>query len=45
MFGARPCLMEEFGFDRREASQWLTAWMQTFGERHPRPDQTENGED
>jgi hypothetical protein len=44
MFGATPYLMEEFGFDKREASQWLTEWMQTFGERHPRPNCTGDDE-
>ncbi len=38
MFGATPYLMEEFGFDKHEAKHWLTEWMQTFSERHPRPD-------
>ncbi len=42
MFGAAPYLMEEFGFDKREASQWLVEWMQTFSERHNRPS---DGED
>ena len=42
MFGAAPYLMEEFGFDKREASQWLVEWMQTFSERHSRPS---DGED
>ncbi len=37
MFGAAPYLMEEFSFDKREASQWLVEWMQTFSERHSRP--------
>ncbi len=33
MFGAAPYLMEEFGFDKQEASRWLVEWMQTFSER------------
>ncbi len=37
MFGAAPYLMEEFSFDKREASQWLVEWMQTFSERYSRP--------
>jgi hypothetical protein len=45
MFGARPYLMEEFGFDQREATRWLAEWMQTFSERHPRPNRTENNEE
>ena len=42
MFGAAPYLMEEFGFDKQEASRWLVEWMQTFSERHSR---REDGED
>lgn len=41
MFGATPYLMEEFGFDKREASRWLTEWMQTFSERHNRTEDDE----
>jgi hypothetical protein len=44
MFGATPYLMEEFGFDKHDAKRWLTDWMQTFSERHPRPEVTEDGE-
>ena len=35
MFAAVPYLVEEFGFSRREAQQYLVNWMQTFAERHP----------
>jgi hypothetical protein len=35
MFGAVPYIVEEFGFSRREAQQYLVNWMQTFAERHP----------
>lgn len=31
MFGARPYLQEEFGFDEKEAALWLTNWMKDFG--------------
>jgi len=34
MFGARPYLQDEFGFDKKEAGQWLTQWMQTYAGRH-----------
>ena len=44
MFGATPYLMEEFGFDRRDAQAWLLEWMRTFGERHARPNHTEDDE-
>jgi len=30
MFGARPYLMEEFGFDKNEAADWLQYWMKEF---------------
>jgi hypothetical protein len=45
MFGAAPYLMKEFGFDKREAGQWLVEWMQTFGERHSWPAQTEGDQE
>ena len=35
MFGAAPYIVEEFGFSRTEAKQYLLNWMQTFEERHP----------
>jgi len=35
MFGAVPYIVEEFGFSRREAQQYLVNWMQTFAERRP----------
>ena len=35
MFGAVPYIVEEFGFSRRDAQQYLVNWMQTFAERHP----------
>lgn len=34
MFGARPYLQETFGFDRQEAGEWLTRWMETYASRH-----------
>lgn len=34
MFGAAPYLQEEFGLDRKEASEVLGEWMKTFSERH-----------
>ena len=44
MFGATPYLMKEFGFDKQEARRWLTEWMETFSERHPRQNRTEDDE-
>jgi hypothetical protein len=35
MFGAVPYIVEEFGFSRREAQEYLVNWMQTFAERYP----------
>ena len=34
MFGARPYLEAEFGLEKKEASQVLRAWMETFAGRH-----------
>ena len=31
MFGATPYLVAEFGFDKKEARQWLSSWMKDFG--------------
>jgi len=36
MFGAGPFVQEEFGLERREASQFVGKWMKTFSERHPK---------
>lgn len=36
MFGARPYVQEEFGFDQKKSSQLLSKWMETFSARHPR---------
>jgi hypothetical protein len=36
MFGAGPYLVAEFGLDKREARKVLSAWMESFSERHPR---------
>lgn len=30
MFGARPYLREEFGFNEVEAGKWLSNWMKDF---------------
>ncbi len=30
MFGARPYLIREFGFDKNEAAEWLASWMKDF---------------
>lgn len=30
MFGATPYLMNEFGIDRKEAHEILSAWMKSF---------------
>lgn len=35
MYGARPYLIEAFGLSRREATEVLKEWMDTFKERHP----------
>ena len=35
MFGARPYLQNEFGFDQKEATAVLSMWMKTFSQRHP----------
>lgn len=37
MFGAAPYLEQDFDFDRGQAKTALLYWMETFGERHPRP--------
>ena len=34
MFGARPYLEMEFGFDKHTASAILSDWMRTYNERH-----------
>lgn len=36
MFGASSYLVHEFGIDSDTAIQYLTYWMRTFSERHPR---------
>jgi hypothetical protein len=36
MFGAAPYLVRAFGLDRDTAKTYLSLWMRTFGERHPR---------
>jgi hypothetical protein len=30
MFGARPYLVEEFGFEKQEAGEYLSAWMKSY---------------
>ena len=30
MFGATPYLVDEFGFDKRNASNYLILWMQSY---------------
>jgi hypothetical protein len=35
MFGAAPYLAAAFGLDKREARKVLSAWMESFSERHP----------
>ena len=40
MFGARPYLMEEFGLDKEDAKVILSYWMASFGERHPKTQET-----
>lgn len=37
MFGAAPFLEQAFDIDIKTARAYLTYWMRTFGERHPRP--------
>jgi len=34
MYGARPYLEETFGFEKKEAAEWLARWMQTYAGRH-----------
>ena len=34
MFGASSFVQEEFDVNRSEAKNYLTAWMDTFAERH-----------
>ncbi|MCA9936541.1 MAG: hypothetical protein H6662_15470 [Ardenticatenaceae bacterium] len=34
IFGARPYLEQEFGFEKQEAQQWLTRWIETYAARH-----------
>jgi len=34
MYGAAPYIVEEFGVNKAEARVLLSAWMQTFSERH-----------
>ncbi|NBW22776.1 MAG: hypothetical protein EBR82_84005 [Caulobacteraceae bacterium] len=34
MYGAAPYIVEEFGVRHAEARVLLSAWMQTFSERH-----------
>ncbi len=36
MFGASPYLAEEFDIDSETARAYLTYWMRTFGDRHPK---------
>lgn len=36
MFGATPYLQEEFGMERKDASEYLGYWMKTFSSRHPK---------
>ena len=35
MFGAKPYVQKEFGFDGTKATNFVTKWMDTFSERHP----------
>lgn len=35
MYGATPYIIKEFDIPRSEAINLLTAWMDTFEERHP----------
>lgn len=36
MFGARPYLAAAFDLDSDTATKYLTYWMRTFSERHPK---------
>lgn len=40
MFGATPYLMDDFDMDMQEARAALSYWMKTFGERHPKDEQS-----
>ena len=44
MFGARPYLQNEFGFDQKEATAVLSLWMKTFSQRHPDGDRKKPSE-
>ena len=35
MFGAAPYVSARFGVDKREAREIVSAWMESFGRRHP----------
>jgi len=41
MFGAGSYIVDEFGVSKSEATQLLTEWMRTFGDRHPSGEATE----
>jgi len=36
MYGAGVFLVDEFECSKHESHKWLSYWMQTFGERHPK---------
>ena len=36
MYGASPYLSDAFDLDTSTARKYLTYWMKTFGQRHPR---------
>lgn len=36
MFGTRQYIQEEFGLDTYQAISYLTNWMDTFSQRHPK---------
>jgi hypothetical protein len=36
MFGAAPYLVAAYDIDTTTARKYLSYWMRTFGERHPR---------
>ncbi len=40
MFGATPCIMQDFGMGKTEARKFHGEWMRTFAERHPHGEST-----
>ena len=43
-FGARTWLMEEYDMTKKESREYLTRWMKTFSDRHPRVEDVQDDE-